>query len=105
MRYYIIGNKESEELEYAYAEAWLKLNGNAVINPYKIKIDGVEQHEVAQIKTFLLSLADCVLVLDRSCESYEVAYAKALGKKVKYLSKQWKLKRKESRDTYVEENA
>lgn len=104
MRYYIIGGKESDVLDYAYAEGWLKLNGNTVINPYQININGITDSELIQIKAFLLTFADAVLVLDRSCDTYELCYAKALGKKIKYLSKQWKLKQKKSNDTYKEEN-
>lgn len=103
MRYYIIGNKDSDVLEYAYAEGWLKLNNNTVINPYQIVINGITGSELSQIKTFLLTLADAVLVLDKSCDTYELSYAKSLGKKVKYLSKQWKLKQQESRAIYNEE--
>lgn len=104
MRYYIIGNKDSLSIEYSYAEQWLKLNGHTVINPCNIRIDGIDNEELTQIKMRLLAFSDGVLVLDKSCNSYELEYAKALGKKVKYLSKQWKLKRRESRETYQTEN-
>ena len=105
MRYYLIGNKESLSIEYAWAEQWLKLNGHSVINPCDIRISEITDSELIQIKVQLLSFSDGVLVLDKSCNSYELEYAKALGKKVKYLSKQWKLKRKESRDLYNGEKA
>lgn len=105
MRYYIIGNKDSLSIEYAYAEQWLKLNNNIVINPCNIRIDGIDNEELQQIKMRLLAFSDGVLVLNKSCDSYELEYAKVLGKKVKYLSKQWKLKRKESRETYKSETA
>lgn len=105
MRYYIIGNKDSEYFEYDYATEWLLLNGHTVINPFYVRISGINEKELLQIKAKLLSFAGAVLVLDRSCETYELGYAKALGKKVKYLSKQWRLKRKESRTAYDEENA
>lgn len=104
MRYYLIGNKDSLGIEYASAEQWLKLNGHSVINPFDIRIKGITDSELVQIKLQLLSFSDSVLVLDKSCDTYELSYAKALGKKVKYLSKQWKLKRKESRETYQTEN-
>lgn len=104
MRYYIIGNKDSKTTEYDYAEHWLKLNNNIVINPSKISIDGISDKELVQVKIQLLSLADAVFVLDKSCNSYELEYAKALGKKVKYLSKQWKLRKKENQDNYMEDN-
>lgn len=105
MRYYIIGNKNSQEYEYDYATQWLILNGHDVINPFYVRIGGISDKEFAQIKVHLLSLSDAVLVLDRSCDTYELGYAKELGKKVKYLSKQWRLKRKESRTAYDEESA
>lgn len=105
MRYYIIGNKTSQLEEYDYAEQWLKLNNNTVINPCKVKIDGVEQDELIQIKMRLLAFSDGVLVLDKCCDNYEVSYAKSLGKKIKYLSKQWKLRKATSRSAYIEENA
>jgi hypothetical protein len=92
MRYYIIGNDKSSYNEYLYAEQWLKFNNNAVINPCSVKIDGITETELTQIKLQLLAMADSVLVLDRACNSYELEYAKQLNKKVKYLSKQWKLK-------------
>lgn len=104
MRYYIIGNKDNTDGEYNYAEEWLKLNGNTVINPCTINIKAITDGELAQVKMQLLSFADAVLVLDKSCDTYELSYAKALGKKIKYLSKQWKLKRQESKNTYKEEN-
>lgn len=104
MRYYIIGNKDSQIEEYDYAEQWLKLNGNTVINPCKVRIDGVLQDELTQIKMRLLAFSDGVVVLDKSCNSYELDYAKLLGKKVKYLSKQWKLRKLESRVVYADEN-
>lgn len=104
MRYYLIGNKDSLTSEYDYSEQWLKLNGNTVINPCKIKIEGITDSELAQVKVMLLSFAESVLVLDESCGTYEVSIAKSLGKKIKYLSKQWRLKRKESRKIYSEEN-
>lgn len=100
MRYYILGNKASNEAEYTYAESWLRLNCNTVINPCKVKIDGITDSELVQVKMQLISFTDAILVLDKSCKSYELEYAKSLGKKIKYLSKQWKLKRKESRDTF-----
>lgn len=104
MRYYIIGGKESGMLDYAYAEGWLKLNGNTVINPCEIKIKGITDSELAQVKMQLLCLAESVLVLDKSCNSYELEYAKLLGKKIKYLSKQWRLKKEKSNNLYKEEN-
>lgn len=104
MRYYLIGNKDSIRIEYAYAEHWVKLNGDTVINPCYVNIKGITDSELVQVKMQVLSFADAVLVLDKSCNSYELEYAKQLGKKIKYLSKQWKLKRKKSRDTYTEEN-
>lgn len=103
MRYYIIGNSDSSCDEYDYATQWLILNGNTVINPFYLRIGGISDKEFSQVKAQLLSFADAVLVLDRSCDTYELGYAKALGKKVKYLSKQWKLKRKESRAIYDKE--
>lgn len=104
MRYYLIGNKDSTVDEYSYARLWLILNGNTVINPCSLSIKGISESELLQVKMQLLSFADAVLVLDKSCDTYELSYAKALGKKIKYLSKQWKLKREQSRDTYTEEN-
>lgn len=50
MRYYIIGNKDSTVDEYAYAEQWLKLNNHTVINPYYIKINGITDIELLDIK-------------------------------------------------------
>lgn len=104
MRFYIIGNKDSLSIEYSYAEQWLKLNGNTVINPCNIRIDEITDKELSTIKLILINWADGVLVLDKSCDTVELAFAKMLGKKVKYLSKQWKLKRKESREIYQTEN-
>lgn len=104
MRYYIIGNNDSLGIEYSYAEQWLKLNSNEVINPFDFHIKGISDKELLQVKMQLLSFSDGVLVLDKSCDSYELEYAKSLGKKVKYLSKQWKLKRKKSREIYEVEN-
>ena len=104
MRFYIIGNKDSLSEEYYYAEQWLKLNGNTVINPLNIKIDGIDKEELTQIKIRLLAFSEGVLVLNNSCDSYELEYAKSLGKKIKYLSKQWKLRRNESRVLFNEEN-
>lgn len=104
MRYYIIGNKDSQIEEYDSAEQWLKLNGNTVINPFKIHIDGIADSELEQIKLTLLCFTDCVLVLDKSCDTYELGYAKTLGKKIKYLSKQWRLKKKGNRIIYNFEN-
>lgn len=104
MRYYLIGNKDSLSIEYASAEQWLKLNGHSVINPCNIKIDEITDKELSTIKLILINWADGVLVLDKSCDTVELVFAKMLGKKVKYLSKQWKLKRKESRETYQTEN-
>lgn len=103
MRYYLIGNKDSKKYEYDYAEHWLKLNGNSVINPSKICMEGIEEKELNQIKLHLLSFCDSVLVLDNSCDTYELAYAKSIGKKIKYLSKQWRLKRKEINEMYYRE--
>lgn len=105
MRYYLIGNKDSQAYEYEYAEQWLKLNGNNVINPSTIKINGITDNELIQIKIYLLNFVEAVLVLDKSCNSYELEYAKQLGKKIKYLSKQWKLKQKESKNIYKQENS
>lgn len=104
MRYYIIGNKDSSASEYSCARLWLIMNGNTVINPFTVNIKGITDSELAQVKMLLLSFADAVLVLDKSCDTYELSYAKALGKKIKYLSKQWKLKQKKSNDTYKKEN-
>lgn len=104
MRYYIIGNKDSLSIEYSYAEQWLKLNGNTVINPCNIRIDGIDIEELTQIKMRLLAFSDGVLVLDKSCDTYELSYAKQLGKKIKYLSKQWRLKKQKSNFLYSEEN-
>lgn len=104
MRYYIIGNKDSLAIEYAYAEGWLKLNAHTVINPCNIRINGISDSELEQLKMQLLGFADAVLVLDRSCETYELGCAKALGKKIKYLSKQWKLKQNKSRYVYTQKS-
>lgn len=104
MRYYIIGTTHSNLCEYDYAEQWLKLNGHTVISPCYITIKGLANNELAQVRMKLLSFADGVLVLDKSCDTYELSYAKLLGKKIKYLSKQWKLKQKQSRNVYTEEN-
>lgn len=104
MRFYIIGNKDSSLEEYSYAENWLKLNGHTVINPKSIRIDGISDNEFLQLKMHMIAFVDYVLVLDKMCDICELIYAKSLGKKIKYLSKQWKLKRKESRETYKTEN-
>lgn len=103
MRYYLIGEETTSKEKYDYAESWLKLYNNTVINPNKIKIDGIEQDEMTQIKIRLLAFSDGVVVLERDCSKYEIDYAKQLGKKIKYLPKNWNVRKIESNEIYKKE--
>lgn len=96
MRYYIIGNKSATDNDYEYGELWLRLNGHTVINPRKIVIDGLNDIEHTSLNLWLIDRVDGVLCLDKTRNNFELEYAKQIGKKVKYLSKQWRLKQKPS---------
>lgn len=96
MRYFIIGNDKTKVDDTVLVAKWLEDNGHTVINPFICHFDGITDTEQQVIRLALLSLADGVLCLNKQCNQLELLMAKRLGKKVKYLSKQWKLKAKKS---------
>ena len=101
MRYYISGqiaNNPTYQADFERAEMWLKLQGYEVINPCKVSYD-LSYAEFMKIDLLLLEMCDAIYMLSNWEQSNgaktELAVAKSLGKKVKFESKQWKLRMEE----------
>ena len=102
MRYYISGaitNNPNYISDFERAEMWLKLQGYEAINPCKVQYDFFTYAEYMKIDLALLELCDGIYMLSNWESSQgaktELAVAKALGKKVKFESKQWAIRPKE----------
>ena len=98
MRYYISGqitDNPTYKADFEKAEMWLRLQGYEVINPCKVPYQ-LSYAEYMKIDLALLELCDGIYMLSNRESSQgaktELAVAKALGKKVKFESKQWKLR-------------
>ena len=101
LRYYISGaitNNPNYKSDFERAEMWLKLQGYEVINPCKVPYQ-LSHAEFMKIDLALLELCDGIYMLSNWKQSNgaktELAVAKALGKKVKFESKQWAIRPKE----------
>ena len=101
MRYYISGaitNNPNYKSDFERAEMWLKSQGYEVINPCKVPYN-LSYAEYMKIDLALLELCDGIYMLSNWKQSNgaktELAVAKALGKKVKFESKQWSIRPKE----------
>lgn len=105
MRYYIIGNKDSTKTEYENVAQWLMHNGHKVITPMEINIGELTEQELKTIKMLVINWVDVIFVLDKNNDTDELAFAKILGKKIKYLSKQWKLRKEKKEATTTEDSS
>jgi len=101
LRYYISGqiaNNPTYQADFERAEMWLKLQGYEVINPCKMPYQ-LSYAEYMKIYLLLLEMCDGIYMLSNWESSQgaktELAVAKALGKKVKFESKQWAIRPKE----------
>ena len=101
MRYYISGqiaNNPTYISDFEIAEMWLKLQGYEVINPCKFgEYSFFTYADYMKIDLLLLEMCDGIYMLSNWEQSKgaktELAVAKSLGKKVKFESKQWKLRK------------
>lgn len=92
MKYYVIGNKNNTDGEYAFARLRVIQEGHIGIDPRDLKIKGFKKSELIQVQMKLLELCDGVVVLENTTDTYELSYAKALGKEIKYMSNDGDLK-------------
>ena len=93
-----IKNNNQAEQEFEEAEQQIKKKGYNAINPLKITktIRFMDQEQFMELDFALIKMADEVYVLENWRKSKgavaEIKFAKAIGKKVKFQSKQWSLK-------------
>lgn len=102
MRVYISGGisgKAECANDFSRGEMWCRLNGHSVINPLLLDClssANLSYAEYMLIDFRLIELCDCIYMLNGWDKSKgacaELAYAKAIGKKVKFESKQWALR-------------
>ena len=103
MRYYISGAITANPTylaDFERAETHLRLKGYEVINPCKFgEYSFFTYAEYMRIDLLLLELCDGIYMLSNWEQSKgaktELSVAKALGKKVKFESKQWAIRPKE----------
>lgn len=103
MRIYISGaitDNANCYIQFDRAEVWLIKNDNEVVSPLKVCAALPKQFthkEYMQVCFKLIDLCDAVFVLmgyEKSKGAIaEISYAKATGKRIRYQSKQWALRK------------
>lgn len=106
MRIYISGaitDNANCYIQFDRAEVWLIKNDNEVVSPLKVCAALPKQFthkEYMQVCFKLIDLCECVYMLkgwqNSAGAKAELAYAKAIGKKIKFEDKQWKFRQDES---------